>query len=72
MKTVNIRQSRMEFINEYMRVVENAYFTAFKHAFELTKGKSWEKINFTYDNKDLTYLSVINEAGNEIVIFERS
>jgi len=69
MKTVNVRQSRKDFVDEYMRSVHNAYFKALAKAFELTAGKRWDSINYTYDNNGLTYLSVFNDAGDEDIIY---
>jgi len=65
MKTVNIRQSRREFIDEHMKMINNSYFKALVEAFKLSAGKRWNNINYTYDCNGLTYLSLVDEDGNE-------
>lgn len=69
MKTVNIRQSRRDFIDSHMKSLRNPYFKALEKAFELSSGKRWSNINFTYDNNGLTYLAIENDAGDADIIF---
>ena len=70
-KTINVRENRKDFINEYMMVRKNAYFTAIMQAFKLTSGKRWSNINFTYDNDGLTYLSIQKDNDEIEVLYKK-
>lgn len=70
-KTVNICENRKDFINEYMAVRKNAYFTAIMQAFKLTSGKRWSHINFTYDNNGLIYLSIQKDDDETEVLYKK-
>ena len=68
MKTVNIRQSRREFIDEHMNVTKG-YYLALIEAFKLSAGKRWNNINYTYNSNGLTFLSLFDENGSEEIIY---
>jgi len=64
MKTVNIRQTKEEFIRAYHLSRNNSYFKALQQVMELLNHSvynNFQNINFTYDDNGLTYLSVGDE-----------
>lgn len=72
MKTINVRQNKEDFIQEYHRAYHNPYFNAVKQVMELINKAvyiDFEKISYTYDENGLTYFAVGNKEGDLKIIY---
>jgi len=68
MKSVNIRQTKKEFIKSYHLMYNNPYFKALQQAMELVNRSiynRYDNINLTYNDDGLIYLAVSDSEGNE-------
>jgi hypothetical protein len=72
MKTVNIRQTKNEFLKDYHSMYRNPYFRALQEAVEIVNKSiydNFESISFSYNDDGLTYLATSNNEGDLKIIF---